>query len=228
MYEPRFEPKTRPMFAAENPARGSTAPNIPDSYFDSFETSKYRSGNPVQRYLIRRFMEKLVALFDRTAPASSVLELGCGEGFVSGQLSTRRPLETYVGVDPNAVDLANLRAKFPQVQTHQGSIYDLSFLDRKFDLVVCAEVLEHLDEPGAALEQIVSVSPRWVILSVPHEPWFCLSNLARGKNVRRLGNDEEHVNLWSRAAFARTIEPYLNIESHSISYPWQLVLATPK
>ncbi len=228
LYEARLEPNTRAMFAAENPARRGATPKLPDSYFDSFETSKYRSGNPVQRYLIRQFMEKVVTLFDQTAPASSVLELGCGEGFVSGQLSTRRPLETYVGVDPNAVDLANLRAKFPQVQTQQGSIYDLSFLDRKFDLVVCAEVLEHLDDPGRALEQIVSVSPSWVILSVPHEPWFCLSNLARAKNVRRFGNDEEHVNLWSRAAFARTIEPYLHIESHTSSYPWQLVLATPK
>ena len=35
---------------------------IPDSYFDSFHTAKYRSENPVQRFLIRRFIEKLAGL----------------------------------------------------------------------------------------------------------------------------------------------------------------------
>jgi SAM-dependent methyltransferase len=80
------------------------------------------------------------------------------------------------------------------VDAHQGSIYDLSFLGRDFDVVVCAEVMEHLDDPAAALEQIIERRPSWVILSVPHEPWFCLSNFARGKNITRFGNDPEHVN----------------------------------
>lgn len=201
---------------------------IPDSYFDSFHTAKYQAKNPLQRFLIRRFMEKLTVLFDATQPSESVLEIGCGEGFVAGQLSERHTGDCYVGVDLNADDIANLKAKFPAVEAHQGSIYDLSFLGREFDVVVCAEVLEHLDDPGAALEQILALHPRQVVLSVPHEPWFCLSNFARGKNLRRLGNDPEHVNLWGRRGFARVLEPYLVIDKHETSYPWQLVLARPK
>jgi SAM-dependent methyltransferase len=201
---------------------------IPDSYFDSFHTAKYQAKNPIQRLLIRRFMGKLSALFDATQPSSSVLEIGCGEGFVSGQLSERHAGESYVGVDLSAADIANLKAKFPALEAHEGSIYDLSFLGREFDVVVCAEVLEHLDDPGAALEQIVARKPRRVILSVPHEPWFCLSNFARGKNVTRLGNDPEHVNLWGRSGFRRVIEPYLVVDKHETSYPWQLVLARPR
>ena len=201
---------------------------IPDGYFDSFETAKYNTRNPVQRLLIRRFMGKVVDMFDATAPANSVLELGCGEGFVSGQLSTRQEGSTYVGVDSNEEDLANLRAKFPSVEAHHGSIYDLSFLRRAFDVVVCAEVLEHLADPDAALAQITSVRPTWVVLSVPHEPWFRLSNLARGKNVTRLGNDEDHVNLWGRRGFRRLVEKHFIVDRHETSYPWQLVLARPR
>jgi SAM-dependent methyltransferase len=201
---------------------------IPDSYFDSFHTAKYQAKNPVQRFLIRRFMAKLIALFDETQPSDSVLEIGCGEGFVSGQLSKRHAGETYVGVDLAAEDIENLRAKFPTVEAHVGSIYDLSFLARDFDVVVCAEVLEHLDDPGRALQQIVARNPKRVVLSVPHEPWFCLSNFARGKNITRLGNDPEHVNLWGRGGFRKVIQPYLHIERHETSYPWQLVLARPK
>ena len=201
---------------------------IPDSYFDSFHTAKYQAKNPVQRFLIRRFMSELMALFDETQPSASVLEIGCGEGFVSGQLSERHAGDSYVGVDLAAKDIENLEAKFPAVEAHQGSIYDLSFLGRDFDVVVCAEVLEHLDDPAAALEQILARNPKQVLLSVPHEPWFCLSNFARGKNITRFGNDPEHVNLWGRGGFRKVIEPYLDIERHETSYPWQLVLARPK
>jgi hypothetical protein len=35
-------------------------------------------------------MDKVIDMFDATASANSVLELGCGEGFVSGQLSARQ------------------------------------------------------------------------------------------------------------------------------------------
>lgn len=201
---------------------------IPDSYFDSFETTKYNTKNPIQRFLIRRFMSELTELFDDATPAASVLELGCGEGFVAGQLSQREGIETYVGVDASESDIANLRAKFAKVEAHHGSIYDLSFFDRGFDVVVCAEVLEHLSDPDAALDQIVGVSPSWVVLSVPHEPWFCLSNLLRGKNVARLGNDEDHVNLWGRRGFRKLLARHLDIVRHETSYPWQLVLARPR
>jgi len=201
---------------------------IPDSYFNSFHTAKYKRQNPLQRLLIRRFMAKLGDMFDSAQPSESVLEIGCGEGFVAGQLSARQTGQVYVGVDLNAEDIKNLRAKFPAVEAHQGSIYDLSFLGREFDVVVCAEVMEHLDDPGAALEQIIERRPRWVILSVPHEPWFCLSNFARGKNITRFGNDPEHVNLWGRRGFRKVVDSRLVVERHETSYPWQLVLARPK
>jgi SAM-dependent methyltransferase len=201
---------------------------IPDSYFDSFHTAKYKSQNPLQRLLIKRFVAKLSDMFDATQPSESVLEIGCGEGFVAGQLSARQAGGLYVGVDLNEEDLQNLRAKFPAVEAHQGSIYDLSFLGRDFDVVVCAEVMEHLDDPAAALEQIIERRPSWVILSVPHEPWFCVSNFARGKNITRFGNDPEHVNLWGRSGFRKVLESRLVVERHETSYPWQLVLARPK
>ena len=201
---------------------------IPDSYFDSFHTAKYKSENPLQRLLIRRFIAKLSDMFDATQPSDSVLEIGCGEGFVAGQLSARHSGGVYAGVDLNEKDLQNLRAKFPTVDAHQGSIYDLSFLGRDFDVVVCAEVMEHLDDPAAALEQIIERRPSWVILSVPHEPWFCLSNFARGKNITRFGNDPEHVNLWGRSGFRKVLDSRLVVERQETSYPWQLVLARPK
>lgn len=201
---------------------------IPSEYFDRFETSKYRSKNPVQRLLIRRFVAALHDLFIDANPVSTVLEIGVGEGFLSGYLSEKFVEKTFMGVDPRREDLERLGRLFPRIQPYEGTIYDLGFLPERPDLILCAEVLEHLDDPARALEEMCRLAPRRLILSVPHEPYFMLSNLARGKNVTRLGNDIEHINHWSVPSFRKLLEPRLRVLRLETSYPWILALAAPR
>ncbi len=111
---------------------------------------------------------------------------------------------------------------------HQGSAYALGDLPGGYDLVICAEVLEHLDEPGRALDQMLSLKPKRLLLSVPHEPFFMLSNLARLKNVSRFGNDPEHLNHYSPRSFRRLLEGRLDVLRVTTSYPWILALACPR
>jgi SAM-dependent methyltransferase len=201
---------------------------IPESYFDRFDTPKYRSRNPVQRALIRRFIDRLHGLFVAANPVRAVLEVGVGEGFISGFLSERFPEVSFSGADVSERDLARLGQKFPRIRTHCTSIYDLASIGQRFDLVICAEVLEHVDDPARALAALVGVGPEHLILTVPHEPWFLLSNLARGKNLTRLGNDPEHLQLFGRRKFRRLLERELVVEELATSYPWLLALARPR
>lgn len=201
---------------------------ISDDYFDQFQTTKYRAKNPLKRRLIARFVDRVTELFhDGRAPAS-VLEIGVGEGFLSGHLSGIHPKTRFSGVDIRAEDLELLRAKFPHITAHQGSIYDLSGLPGGYELVICAEVLEHLERPADALEQIVRLEPQRVILTVPHEPWFRLSNLAMGKNVTRFGNDIEHCNHFTPSSFRRLLEPHFELTSLTTTYPWILAAGRPR
>jgi SAM-dependent methyltransferase len=201
---------------------------IPDAYFARFETKKYRNENPVQRALIRRFVAALHDLFIEAGPVSSVLEVGVGEGFISGYLSEQLPSVRFAAVELDAADAARARGLFPGLDVREGSAYDLSAVPGPYDLVICAEVLEHLDAPARALEEMLALRPRRLLLSVPHEPFFMLSNLARLKNVARLGNDPEHVNHWGRGAFRRLLEPRLDVLRLTTSYPWILALAAPR
>ena len=125
-------------------------------------------------------------------------------------------------------DLGRLRQKFPRIRTHCTSIYDLAAIGERFDLVICAEVLEHLDDPERGLSALLSVGPERLILTVPHEPWFLLSNLARGKNLTRLGNDPEHLQRFSRRSFRHLLERRLVVDELTTSYPWLLALARPR
>lgn len=201
---------------------------IPDEYFTRFETKKYRNENPVQRALIRRFVASLHDLFIEAGPVTSVLEVGVGEGFISGYLSEKFPAIKFTGVDLSQGDIEKLRGKFPRVDAHVGSAYELDGLSGSYDLVICAEVLEHLDTPERALDAMLAKKPRRLLLSVPHEPFFMLSNLARGKNVARFGNDPEHVNHWGRGSFRRLLETRLDVLRLTTSYPWILALTAPR
>lgn len=201
---------------------------IPDEYFARFDTKKYRNDNPVQRALIRRFVAALHEMFIEAGPVSSVLEVGVGEGFISGYLSEKFPAIQFTGVDLGAADIERLGRKFPRVQGHVGNAYDLGALPGNYDLVICAEVLEHLDTPARALDAMLAHRPRRLLLSVPHEPFFMLGNLARGKNVARFGNDPEHVNHWNPSTFRALLATRLDVLRLTTSFPWILALAAPK
>lgn len=202
---------------------------ITDAYFDRFDTPKYRAKNPIQRALIRRFAHTLHGLFLDSGPFDKVLEIGVGEGFLSGYLSEKLPHTAFTGVDLAEGDIARLREKFPRITAHTGSAYDLGrFSPGDFDLIMCCEVIEHLDEPGRALDEMRRLAPRRLLLSVPHEPFFMLSNFLRGKNLSRLGNDPEHVNHYGKASFAKLVGSRFDVLRVETSYPWVLALAAPR
>lgn len=202
---------------------------IPDAYFDRFSTAKYRAKNPVQRALIRRFVASLHDLFLEAQPAASVLEVGVGEGFLSGYLSEQLPEKRFAGVDLREEDITRLRALFPRIDGRVGSAYDLSaFGPGEVELVLCCEVLEHLDTPERALDEIARLEPKKAIFTVPHEPFFMMSNLLRGKNITRLGNDPEHVGHYGAASFRRLLEGRFRVLRQTSSYPWLLALVEPR
>src|ERR671916_332050 len=118
----------------------------------------------------------------------------------------------------------------PEGRFVAGSVVDLPFPGRSFDVVGCFEVLEHLpgDLPRKALSELGRVARQAVVLSVPHEPLFCLANAARGKNldVRPKGSDPDHKQFWSRAAFGELVGERFVVQRLTGSFPWTICVAT--
>jgi len=201
---------------------------LPDAYFDRFTTPKYRNENPIQRHLIRRFVTALHSVFVGAGPVKRVVEVGAGEGFLSGYLSERFPDVSFTGVDISERDVGLLHEKFPRIDTFVAPIEKLDQLSPPYDLVICCEVLEHVDDPAVALESLLGLGAKKLILSVPHEPFFMLSNLVRLKNVRRFGNDPEHLHHWTARSFRSFLETRLDVRHVELPYPWILTLAEPR
>jgi 2-polyprenyl-3-methyl-5-hydroxy-6-metoxy-1,4-benzoquinol methylase len=84
----------------------------------------------------------------------SVLDLGCGDGRLSGLLDSSKG---YVGVDYSNVRIDRAKKTYPQRRFYHDDLH--RFIDsnnlRFYDLIVCIEVLEHLEDPKLLLNNII-------------------------------------------------------------------------
>ena len=91
----------------------------------------------------------------------SVLDVGCGDGFVTDALPGTLDV---VGLDISRAAVAHVSRP-----TQIGSIESLPFEDDAFDLVMANDVIEHLEDSALARakRELVRVAKRYILLTVP-------------------------------------------------------------
>ena len=193
---------------------------------DSTNYEKFRTRNPIVVGLIDRFYETLRSLVESIHP-ESVLDAGCGEGETVARLADCLP-PRLAAIDARDDCVAFIKHRFPHMEASRQSVYQLTFPDGAYDLVLCLEVLEHLDQPGAALAELSRVSGGDLLLSVPHEPWFRLGSLLRGKYLRSFGNHPEHVQHWNRDSFGDFLASKVQVVSVATAFPWLIAHCRPR
>lgn len=187
---------------------------------------KYGTENPLARLLMGRFQRCLSELVAATG-ATDIHEVGCGEGHLSILLAA--PGRRVRGSDFSETIIAtarqNAEARGVDIVFKAASIYDLTPREDGADLVVCCEVLEHLEEPQRALSVLARLANPHLIISVPREPLWRILNVARGRYLPRLGNTPGHIQHWSKKSFLNFLRPHLKIVRVMTPIPWIMVLA---
>jgi ubiquinone/menaquinone biosynthesis C-methylase UbiE len=196
------------------------SPNVVGNTYDKYETR-----NPIARALVTAFLDTVADLYRAAAPRT-VLEVGCGEGELAARLFALDPsVEELRAVD---VSLDRLHAGLPdRIVFETASVYSLPFPDRRFDLVVCCEVLEHLHDPAAGLAELARVARSHVLVSTPWEPIWRAMNIARGRYLRDLGNTPGHVQHFTRRGLLRLVRTRLAPLAVRRPLPWTVVLGRP-
>ncbi len=185
---------------------------------------KHESKNPIQRALIARFKRHAVRLARSIAPRT-ILDVGCGEGYMLEAFVEGGVTAELRGVDLSEQAVEDARARLgPRARVELQDARALVDLGETFELVMMLEVLEHIPEPGQMLPILDALATRHLLLSVPWEPFFRGLNLLRGKNVRRWGNDPEHVNHWGRADFLEFVGARFRVLETPFVFPWVMVL----
>jgi len=192
---------------------------------DSSNLSKYKSKNPIKKFLIKRFLNNINIFLSYGSP-KNVLDVGCGEGFTISFLRKLHPEVSFTGIDNSFSAVETAKKNNPGNKFITGSIYTLPLPSSSFDLVICSEVLEHLDNPDIALKELNRVSSKYLLLSVPNEPLFRISSFISGQYLSTLGRHPEHIQSWNKKSFIILIKKYFTLIKVKTSFPWIITLLT--
>jgi SAM-dependent methyltransferase len=175
----------------------ATLPNSGESQdYDSYYTAE----NLTVPAFINQRLDEIVATFERYRKTNRLLDVGCGGG--SFLEAAARNRWQALGVEVSRTASEHVRGR--GIEVFCGFLEQANYPDDHFDVVIASEVLEHVPDPGAMLEEIARVLRPGGLLwaTTPH---------GRGISARLLGLEwsnvcpPEHLQLFSRAGMSRLL-----------------------
>lgn len=130
----------------------------------------------------RRLLHRVISVL-ALPPDARILDAGCGSGRNMVELA-RYGTISGIEVSPDSVRVARERGAG---EVREGSITSMPFEDASFDLAVCLDVIEHLEDDRAALSElrrVVAVGGA-LIVTVPAYPWLWSSHDTVNQHQRR-------------------------------------------
>jgi ubiquinone/menaquinone biosynthesis C-methylase UbiE len=117
-------------------------------------------------------------LAELLTPGTTVLDVGCGTGAITrGIAETVAPDGQVVGLDSNLILIKKAQQAHRQIENlsfEAGDIYKLPY-EARFDIVTAARVLQWLDRPEEALQQMIKGTKpgsKVLVLDYNHEKFL--------------------------------------------------------
>ncbi|MFO7790820.1 MAG: class I SAM-dependent methyltransferase [Bacteroidales bacterium] len=197
------------------------------SKFSESKHAKYHTKNTISKILVDNFYKQIHHVLNKI-DFNSLIDLGCGEGLLLTSLTEQIKNKQCYAIDYDKNEVKDAKANLPNCEVKHASIYDVPFKNESFDLVICTEVLEHLEEPDEALKEIYRLSNKYILLSVPREPVWRILNIFRFSYLSALGNTPGHLNHWSSKRFKKWVSEKFNVICILKPLPWTIILAEKK
>jgi SAM-dependent methyltransferase len=122
----------------------------------------------------------------------NILDLGCGDGVITNELVEN-------GVDVFGADFSIVALGFMRGKRLVSSVDKIPFPDQYFDLVLCAEVVEHLPDGvyERTLSEIERVAKHYIIISTPNNEYLPSSSI-KCENCKGVFHRNLHVQSFDR------------------------------
>src|SRR6202041_2958650 len=120
----------------------------------------------------------------RYAPGKRVLDAGCGTGYGSAELAQSAAEVTGVDIAPDAIEYARANYPLPGLRFIESSCAAVPFPADSFDLVIAFEVIEHLPDFRAFLDDSARVLTRegLFLVSSPNKRYYAETRAETGPN----------------------------------------------
>lgn len=137
--------------------------HVQDSFWSKDKSARRKPDHPVVRATFERMAEFVASSVDNPGHAS-VLDVGCGNGFL--QLMLERRFQSVAGVDYSQ----EMLKVNPCKEKHLGCCTQLPFPDKSYDVAVASHLLHHLTEADRiqTLREMKRVARKMVVSFEPN------------------------------------------------------------
>ncbi len=172
----------------------------------------YDSKNPVVRWVHVQRLDEIVKRVPK-GKGLKILDAGCGEGHLLEKLKRSESGNAYYGVDVTPEALGRAKERCPESQVSHANLVQTGFPDNFFDVVTCTEVIEHVYEYKAVLEELRRIlKPGGIlILTFPNEILWTVGRFFLGRRPLRV---PDHVNAFFPGTMKRAVKMGLAEERH--------------
>lgn len=137
----------------------------------------------------------------------SVLDIGCGAGGATLFCANRGADVTFIDVTAQAIDLLRAKVALSPARKGEGIVSDgipLPVANTCMSRVIAMEVLEHVEEPAAFLDELVRVGQPGALylLSVPDPVG---ENMQKGFAPSYYFERPNHIHIFEREAFSALV-----------------------
>ncbi len=139
-----------------------------------YQSHLYESRNPLIGYIA---WLRIMRILDKIAAGDTVLDAGCGEGYTTSAFAGKCKMAVGVDVVPGRIKKAERIAKLNGVHGKTKFLCSDLFklggaVKDEFDVVVCSEVMEHVDKPKELLEILQKRVKKGgkLVITYPNEP----------------------------------------------------------
>jgi len=169
------------------------------------ELMAYRHGL-LQQALLRLARRAVAHL-----PRPRILDVGCGRGELMALMAQELAAEVCgLDSDPVCVSMSEATGQVWQADIGNLSEEMAASLAGAFDLVILSHVLEHLESPYRAMQNIRSFSRQFILLAVPNPHY--LPNLLRLVRGRVSGVNAAHLYSWDAPHWQNFLERHLKLK----------------
>jgi SAM-dependent methyltransferase len=154
----------------------------------------------------------LWALERYASGARSMLEIGCGTGYVLDGVHRAHPEMQLVGSELLEEGLVHARRRLPDVELVQMDARQMPY-EAEFDVIGAFDVLEHIDDDTGVLAEVVrALRPGGILLvTVPQHPWMWSPADDYAHHVRRYTRRELRAKLAGAGLTLRRTTSFVSI-----------------
>jgi SAM-dependent methyltransferase len=142
-----------------------------------------------------RWARRVKMLSSHLKPRMTVLELGCGTGYLTQELARSGADVIAIDISPELLEIARTNCFAPNVQYQIQNAYALGYSEAVFDSVVGSSVLHHLEIEPALRDIYRVLKPAGTIYFT--EPNMLNPQIAIQKNIpwikRKLGDSPDET-----------------------------------